>query len=88
MEECVSFKASKYITFIVLVKLNWYNTLRKMAWFLSGSVWSQEFELLILVCPFQLRLLYDSMLFVTTSIQNAMRDKRDFSENHHGSYHK
>lgn len=88
MEECVGFKASKYISFIVLVKLNWYNALRKMAWFLSGSVWSQELELLILVCPFQLRLLYDSMLFVTTSIQNAMRDKRDFSENRHGSYHK
>lgn len=78
MEECVSFKASKYISFIVLFKLNWDNVLRKMAWFLSGSVWSQELELLILVCPFQLRLLYDSMLFVTTSIQNATRDKIDF----------
>ena len=36
--------------------------LRHRIWILSGSVWSQGLDLMVLMGPFQLRIFYDSMI--------------------------
>ena len=38
-------------------------TLRYKVWILRGAWWSWELDLVILVDPFQLRIVYDSMIF-------------------------
>lgn len=38
-----------------------HNALRHRVWIWSGAVWSQALDLEILMCPFQLRIVYSSI---------------------------